>query len=66
MVTACGQTLSSLPTYTLSLVLSEAKLRTNAGCVLAYIPFLVGGASVWAAVLQKGYLRDAKQGYSLQ
>ena len=66
MVTAHGQALSSLPTYTLSLVLSVAKLRTNAGCVLAYIPSLVDGASIWAAVLRKGYPRDAYQGYSLQ
>ena len=59
MVTARGQTLSSLPTYNLSLVLSMAKLHTNAGYVLAYIPSQVGGAFVWAAVLQKGYPRDA-------
>ena len=31
MVTAHGQTLSSLPTYTQSLVLSVAKLHTNVG-----------------------------------
>ena len=36
------------------------------GCVLAYIPSLVGVASVWAAVLRKGYPRDAYRGYSLQ
>ena len=53
-VAARGQALSSLPTYTLSLVLSVAKLHTNAGCVLAYIPSLVGRASVWAAVLERG------------
>ena len=61
MVTACGQVLSSLPTYTLSLVFSlanSASLHTNAGCVLVYIPSLVGGAYVWAAVLQKGYPSD--------
>ena len=51
MVTARGQTLSSLPTNTLSQVLSVAKLHTNVGCVLAYMPSLVGGASVWAAIL---------------
>ena len=62
---AHGQTLSSLPTYTLTLVLSVAKLCTNAGCVLAYIPSLVGGASVWVAVLRKGYPRDVCRGYSL-
>ena len=27
--------------------------RVNAECALVYIPSLVGGASVWAAVLQK-------------
>ena len=62
MVTACGQAHSSLPTYTLSQVLStanSASLRVNAGCVLVYIPCLVGGAYVWAAVLQKGYPSNA-------
>ena len=28
--------------------------RVNAECTLVYIPSLVGGAYVWAAVLQKG------------
>ena len=28
--------------------------HTNAGCTLAYIPSLVGVASVWAAVLKRG------------
>ena len=28
--------------------------HVNAGCALAYIPSLVGGAYVWAAILQKG------------
>ena len=61
MVTARGQALSSLPTYTLCQVFSivkSASLCTNVGCVLVYIPSLVGGAYVWAAVLQKGYPRD--------
>ena len=46
MVTAHGQALSSLPTYTLSQMLSlvnSASLHTNVGCVLVYIPSLVGG-----------------------
>ena len=54
MVTAHGQARSSFPTYTLCQVLSlvnSASLRTNAGHVLVYIPSLVGGAYVWAAVL---------------
>ena len=62
MVTAHGQAHFSLPTYTLNQVLSianSASLRTNAGCVLVYIPSLLGGAYVWATVLQKGYLSDA-------
>ena len=61
MVTACGQALSSLPTYTLCQVLSivnSASLRTNVGCILVYIPSLVGRAYVWVAVLQKGYPSD--------
>ena len=32
----------------------SGKLHTNAGCVLAYIPSLVGVASIWAAELQRG------------
>ena len=44
---------------------NSVRLRTNMGCILAYIPSLLGVASVWAAVLQKGYLRDAYQGYFL-
>ena len=54
MVTAHGQALSSLPTYTLCQVLSivnSASLRTNAGCLLVYIPSLVGGPYIWAAIL---------------
>ena len=43
----------------------SGKLCTNAGCVSAYIPSLVDVASIWAAVLQKGYLRDTYRGYSL-
>ena len=53
-VTAHGQAHSSLPTYTLSEVLSianSANLRVNAGCALVYIPSLVGGAYVWATIL---------------
>ena len=49
MVTAHGQARSSLPTYTLCQVLSivnSVSLGTNAGCVLVYIPSLVGGAYV--------------------
>ena len=68
MVTAHGQALSSLPTYTLSLMLSVVelcKIPHQCGCVLAYIPSLVGVASVWAAILQKGYPRDVYRGYSL-
>ena len=68
MVTAYGQALSSLSISTLSQVHSIANSTsccTNAGCVLVYIPSLVGGAYIWAAVLQKGYLSDEKQGYSL-
>ena len=56
-VTACGQTHSSLPTYTLSYDLSmsnSVSLRVNAECTLVYIPSLVGRAYVWAAILQKG------------
>ena len=53
-VTAHGQALSSLPTYTLSQVLSivnSTSLHTNAGCVLVCIPSLVGRAYVWATIL---------------
>ena len=56
-VTARGQAHYSLPTYTLSYVLSisnSASLCANVECTLAYIPSLVGMAYVWAAVLQKG------------
>ena len=48
-VTAHWQAHSSLPTYALCQVLStasSASLHTNAGCVLVYIPSLVGGAYV--------------------
>ena len=45
---------------------NSVRLRTNMGCVLAYIPSLVGVASIWAAVLCKRYLRDAYGGYSLR
>ena len=54
VVTACGQAHSSLPTYTLSYVLSMsnfASLRVNVECTLVYIPSLVGWAYEWAAVL---------------
>ena len=53
-VTARGQAHSSLPTYTLSYVLSIsnfASLRVNVECALVYIPSLVGGAYIGAAVL---------------
>ena len=43
----------------------SSNLCTNAGCVLAYIPSLVGGASVLATVWQKEYPRDVQRGYSL-
>ena len=61
MVTALEQARSFLPTYTLCQVLSivnSANLHTNAGCILVYILSLVGGAYIWAAILQKGYLSD--------
>ena len=38
----------------------------NARCALAYIPSLVGVASVLAAVLQKGQLSNARRGCALQ
>ena len=68
MVTAPGQAHFSLPAYTLSQVLSianSASLRVNMGCVLVYIPSLVGGAYVWGTVLQKGYLSNAWRGCAL-
>ena len=56
-VTARGQADSSPTTYTLSYVLSmsnSASLHVNAECTLVYIPSLVGGAYIWAAILRKG------------
>ena len=56
-VTAHGQALSSLPTYTLSYVLSmsnSASLHVNVEYALVYILSLVGRAYIWAAVLRKG------------
>ena len=37
----------------LTLELYESS-HTNAGCALAYIPSLVGVASIWAAILRRG------------
>ena len=56
MVTACGQACSSLPNYTLRSLSAELykSPHANVRCALAYIPSLVGVASIWAAVLQKG------------
>ena len=42
--------LSLLTSQVLSIA-NSASLRVNAGCVLVYIPYLVGGPYVWAGVL---------------
>ena len=57
-VTARGQAHSSLPTYTLrfylSLSSSTSPLILMWGAHWLIYPLLVGVASIWAAVLQKG------------
>ena len=57
MVTAHGQACSSPYLHpklsSLSTELNKSP-RVNVGCTLVYIPSLVGGAYVWAAVIQKG------------
>ena len=47
--------LSLLTPYLLS---SQWQSLHQYGCVLAYIPSLVGGASIWATILQKESPRD--------
>ena len=40
--------------------MNSESLHVNAGCALVYIPSLVGGAYIWAAILQKGYPSNAE------
>ena len=69
MVTARGQALSSLPTYTLSLMLSVIELcKTPHQCgvhIGLYTLSSRRGLHMGCCIV-KGYPRDAYRGYSLQ